>query len=374
MKGAEMKRARQQQAGYVFLRCGYWYVRYREDVVLENGVVKHVQKCRRLAQATGEYRTKRPVEQLAERALRPLNDGVVTAESTMSLNRFIESAYFPYAEQQKRRSTYRGYRNIWKRYIKPTGDRALREYRTFECEQMLLSIARREDLCRTTLGHIKHFLSGVFRYARRQGVLDNANPIREVEIPKARPAGETRAYSLEEEVRMLGILPEPAATAVAVAAFTGARKGEIRGFLWEDYDESAIMVKHAVWRSHVDEPKRERSKGPFGHCTVEVLSGQAPSPFGISTHGVHSSKPTRETPKPGCPGKRRDSTGTRSGKATLAWVACLPARLGNQPSSAGSLRQGDPTNPAARECDHHDEHLREDGLAGCHGRHENAGS
>ena len=105
----------------------------------------------------------------------------------MSLNRFIESVYFPYAEQQKRRSTYRGYRNLWKRYIKPNGDRALREYRTVDCEQMLLSIARQEDLCRTSLGHIKHFLSGVFRYARRQGVLDTANPMHEVELPRARP-------------------------------------------------------------------------------------------------------------------------------------------------------------------------------------------
>jgi len=49
-----------------------------------------------------------------------------------------------------------------------------------------------------------------------------------VEIPRARPGGETHAYTLEEEVRMLAILPEPAATIVAVAAFTGARKGEIR--------------------------------------------------------------------------------------------------------------------------------------------------
>jgi hypothetical protein len=43
---------------------------------------------------------------------------------------------------------------------------------------------------------------------------------------------------------MLAILPEPAATIVAVAAFTGARKGEIRGFVWEGY----------VWRSQVGEP------------------------------------------------------------------------------------------------------------------------
>jgi len=220
---------------------------------------------------------------LAEKSLRPFNDGVVVAESTMSLNRFIESAYFPYAAQQKRRSTYRGYCNIWKRYIKPNGDRALREYRTFECEQMLLSIARREDLCRTTLGHIKHFLGGVFRYARRQGVLDTANPMHDVEIPKARPAGETQAYSLEEEVRMLGFLPEPAASTVAVAAFTGARKGEIRGLLWEDYDDCAIKVKQAVWRSHVDEPKREKSKG-----TIPVI---AQLKFFLDRHRARSGYP-----------------------------------------------------------------------------------
>ena len=51
------------------------------------------------------------------------------------------------------------------------------------------------------------------------------NTMREVEIPRARSVAETRAYTLEEEVRMLAILREPAATIVAVAAFTGARKG-----------------------------------------------------------------------------------------------------------------------------------------------------
>lgn len=72
---------------------------------------------------------------------------------------------------------------------------------TERCASSGPSIARQEDLCRSTLGHIKHFLSGVFRYAGRQGVLDSPNPMREVEIPRARPAGETHAYTLEEEVR-----------------------------------------------------------------------------------------------------------------------------------------------------------------------------
>jgi hypothetical protein len=67
-----MKRARQHQAGYVFRRGAFWYVRYRERLVPENGAVRRVHRCRRLTKAIGLYRTKRAVEQLAEKTLRPL--------------------------------------------------------------------------------------------------------------------------------------------------------------------------------------------------------------------------------------------------------------------------------------------------------------
>ena len=178
----------------------------------------------------------------------------------MSLNQFVEELYLPYVEEQKRRSTYCGYKNLWLRYIKQDGQLALRDLRTLDGQQMLRNIAAREDFSRPTLGHIKHFLSGVFRYARRQGVLNSPNPMHDVEIPKGRPAGETYAYSLEEEALMLTLLPEPAATVVAAAAFTGARKGELRGFFWQNYDGSEIRVEKSVWRSHVEEPKRPKSK------------------------------------------------------------------------------------------------------------------
>jgi integrase len=256
-----MARTRHHQAGYVFKKGSNWYVRYREDVQLENGSVQRLQKCHKLAEASGQYRNKGAAEELAEEFMRSVNHGEVRPESTMSLNQFIEDCYLPYVEEQKRRSTYCGYKNIWLRYVQPNGDVALREVRTFDAEQLLKDIARRENLSRTTLGHIKHFLSGAFRYARRQGVLENPNPMHDVEIPKARPAGETYAYSLEEEAQMLAILPEPTATVVATAAFTGARKGEIRGFTWQNYDGPEIRVEKSVWRSHVDEPKRPKSKG-----------------------------------------------------------------------------------------------------------------
>jgi integrase len=144
--------------------------------------------------------------------------------------------------------------------------------RTFEAEQMLKTIARQEDLSRTTLGSHQTFPKRHISFARRQGVLHTPNPMHDVEIPKCRPAGETYAYSLEEETQMLAILPEPAATVVATAAFTGARKGELRGLTWDNYDGSEIRVMKSVWRSYVDEPKRPKSKAAIPVITpLKVL-------------------------------------------------------------------------------------------------------
>jgi len=83
-----------------------------------------------------------------------------------------------------------------------------------------------------------------------------------VAIPKARAGGETYAYSLEEITHMLTALAEPAATVVALAAYTGLRRSEIQGLLWENYDGHEIRVTRSVWNGIVDEPKTEKSKAP----------------------------------------------------------------------------------------------------------------
>lgn len=102
------------------------------------------------------------------------------------------------------------------------------EFRTVDGERILDSIAKEHELTSTTLAHIKAFLSGIFRFAKRQGVINSENPMRDVVLPKGKPAGETHAYSLGEITQMLKVLPETASTIVAVAAFTGVRKGELR--------------------------------------------------------------------------------------------------------------------------------------------------
>jgi integrase len=72
---------------------------------------------------------------------------------------------------------------------------------------------------------------------------------------------ETYAYDLTEIQQMLSVMPEPAATIFAVAAFTGLRRGELQGLRWEDYEDGQIRVSRAIWEGHVNDPKTGRSKG-----------------------------------------------------------------------------------------------------------------
>lgn len=251
------------QQGYIYKKSAWWYVRYYEDVIQEDGSIKRVQLAHRIAPVCDAYRSKRAVKPLVQDFLRPLNSGAYGPEGTMTLERFVGKGYLPHVAAQKRPSTYRGYKNLWEECLKPRcGNLRLREFRTCHGERLLAEIARQKPLSRNTLKHIKSLLSGIFKHAKRLGAIDGINPIQDVSIPRGTESHDTYAYSLEEILQMLTVLPEPAATAVTTAAFTGMRKGELRGLLWENYSQTEIRVTQSVWEGFVTEPKTRKSKSP----------------------------------------------------------------------------------------------------------------
>ena len=255
-----MRRARRHQTGYVFRKGSFWYLRYYDHEVQPDGTLTQVQRCRQLVEYGGEYRSKSSVRILADEFLTPLNNGTVSPASSMTLNEFIEKRYLPFIEDQKERSTYSGYKNSFHLHIKKYGNLPIRDVRTLEIEDMLKEIAREFNTAKTTIQHVKQFLSGAFRYAKRQGVLSTENPVRDAVLPKCKETEDTHAYSLEDVLTMIRILPEPASTVVAMAAFTGLRKGELRGLTWESNTDNAIHVAKAVWRKHIKAPKTRASK------------------------------------------------------------------------------------------------------------------
>jgi hypothetical protein len=116
-----------------------------------------------------------------------------------------------------------------------------------------------------------------------------------------------------------------------VPTLTIADKGEIRGFTWQNFDGSEIRVEKSVWRSHVDEPKRPKSKGaipviaqlkllldqPWGRCGRPrkgfIFANELGNPMNLEALAVDVIRPAVQ-------------------KANLAWHGCPspPPRLGNR--------------------------------------------
>jgi integrase len=252
---------RRHQSGYIFRKGGGWYLRYYEQVSVTGGPSVAKRKCKKLADYDRDHKSKQSVRRLADEFLKPFNDGTYTPTSSMTVRAFVEMSYLPFAKEQKSPSTFDGYRKMWKRYLEVRTDVPLRDFRTVDCERLMNEIAKQYSVSTTTLKHVKNLLSGIFRYAIRTGNLNSANPIRDASVPKGKASKETYAYSLLEIRNMLGVLIGPERAVVAVAAFTGLRRGELRGLRLRDYDGEVLTVRQSIWRKYIGPPKGKRGTG-----------------------------------------------------------------------------------------------------------------
>jgi integrase len=147
----------------------------------------------------------------------------------------------------------------------------LSDVRTFELQEAMDDITTSTELKKASLFRVKTFMSAVFGEAIRCGLRgrDNTNPVSEVKVRgrKNERKGETFAYSLEDIKTILGALVEPSRVLLAVAAYTGLRRGEIVGLKWEDYDGKVIWVRRNICfgqrgEMSVELPKTESSEAP----------------------------------------------------------------------------------------------------------------
>ena len=254
-----------EQKGYLFHRYQSWFVRFMDDVRQPDGTYKRKLVCKKLpVPYGGEYRTKKSVALFVKELLAPVNSGLLNPESTQTVTEFVDHIYFPeFVERQLRASSQKQYRDVWATHLKPRLTKlTLRDFRTVHGEQLLANIARQSNLGRNSLRHLKSFLSGVFKQAKRLGILDGINPMQDVSIPKAPEPAETHASTLDEVKDMLAMLPEPARTVVLTAALTGLRKGEIRGLRWADFDGKELFVRRSFWNKFESEPKTRKSRAP----------------------------------------------------------------------------------------------------------------
>ncbi len=252
-----------KQHGQIMRIGDSWYVRYWERRNV-GGTVERKRVTHQLGPVT--TRGKRPPADIvteAERHMATVKCGAIPAERIVSIVDFVEGVYLPWIEQHKRPSTAKGYRDIWEDHLKPLCEKVwLRDTRTFHVQGWLDQIGA-DHLSRNTLKHVKSVISGIFTLAKQQDYFQGENPARDTAInPGAAEAQETCAYTLAEIRTILSLLPEPAATAFAVAAFMGLRHGEIQGLLWENYADGEMFVSRSIWNGRITDPKTRKGRAP----------------------------------------------------------------------------------------------------------------
>ena len=110
--------------------------------------------------------------------MQTVNRDRLSANSRITLTAFVEGAYLPWTKEERRASTSKGHHEIWINHIRDhVGELHLREFRTVDASRMVRTIAKENDLIKTTLQHIKSVLSTIFTYAKNEGAFDGANPV-----------------------------------------------------------------------------------------------------------------------------------------------------------------------------------------------------
>lgn len=251
------------QNGQIVKISGRWYVRYRERRNVDGSIQQ-----KRVSHPLGPVTTrgKHPpadIEDAAREHMATVNTGKIPPERVTTIGDFVENVYLPHIDANKRPSTAKGYRDIWQDHLEALcADVWMKNVRTFHVQGWLDSIAEK-SLSRNSLKHIKSVISAIFKLAKQLDYFQGENPAKDTAVsPSAPEPEETYAYSLEEINSILTYIPEPAATAFAVAAFSGLRSGEIEGLRWEDYRQGEIQVSRSIWNGHETDPKTRKSRAP----------------------------------------------------------------------------------------------------------------
>ncbi|MGA8429487.1 MAG: site-specific integrase [Candidatus Sulfotelmatobacter sp.] len=245
------------QTGQVFKRNGAWHLRFYRDEIVDGKATRRRISVR-LAPINDEYRSKKNLQAEIDKYMMPVNTGALP-EGGLTFAQFFEHHFLPHVKSKRKPSTFKFYRDVFRFHLRDrVGDIRLRDFTTAHAQGVLESI----KLGHQSLLRIKTAMSAAFTIARQKDFIRSANPITGAKAEGTRSKFKPYAYTLKEIGYMLTALNEPARTAVAVAAFTGIREGEIRGLKWPDYTGSALHIGRAVWRTHVDETKTESSDAP----------------------------------------------------------------------------------------------------------------
>ena len=252
-------------------RGAWWTLRFRQDEIV-NGKLKRVRKEVRLGLIAKT--SERDARRLAAEKLRPLNQGLESIGSAVNFRQYVEKNYVPLVMPLLAKSTQDRYHGVLYNYLIPAlGKLCLRDLTPMTLQRYFSEMVS-SPLSHESKDKIRDVLASILGSAKKYGLLIT-NPIDGIQLPKDRRGKRLKKPHITPEQfdELMHETPEPYATMVYVAIYTGLRVSELAGLRWNDVGFDSITVDERYCRGDWSEPKSDAANATIAvdRCVVERI-------------------------------------------------------------------------------------------------------
>jgi integrase len=255
-KGCEAMARRRFQSPKPFKEGQFWWLRVWDTNLAGS------RKRQRIKLALADMPV-REVQKIADEKLRPVNQGLVLTGSAMNFGDFVTTTYIPTYLPLLSSSTQESYRGVIAKYLVPRFNRqCLRDLTRLTVQEYFSSMAGRVSY--PTISKIRDVLSSILRSAVDVDYLVKS-PAEGLRLPlDKRPRQSKPTVTPEQFNNLVQLVPEPYATMLHTAVWTGLRVSELLGLKWRCIHEDAITVEERFCRGDWSVPKTRASAATIG--------------------------------------------------------------------------------------------------------------
>jgi ATP-dependent helicase/nuclease subunit A len=233
----------------------WWYIRPWRDDFVEG---KLVRRRVRMKVAPAE-KPLREVQKIAAEMLRATNQGLETLGSATNFAHYVENTYKPIVLPLMAATTRKRYEGVICNYLVPAfGSLCLRDLTPLRVQAYFSGLAS-SKLSQESRDKLRDVLSSILGSAVRYQLLIK-NPVEGIMLPPDKRGKKPKPFVTPEQFEQLAnLIPEPYATMVYVAVWTGLRVSELIGLRWEDVHAESLTIDERCTRGDWGAPKSDCS-------------------------------------------------------------------------------------------------------------------
>jgi len=239
----------------------YWTILVRLDK-LDNGEIIRKLKRVALCRATDLQNV---ALLLRDEYVRTLNNDLCAVGSATGFREFVNGTYLRCESATLAKATLERYKGVLKNYLLPAfGDKMLREL-TPALLQAYFSGFANSELSYESIDKIRDVLAAILRRAAGKYGLLSTNPMKNIGLPRRRIGDRPKLHiSPEQFDSLVKAVPEPYATMIFTAIYSGLRVSELVALKWGDLGYDSISVDERYCRGDWGEPKSLAANATIG--------------------------------------------------------------------------------------------------------------